>query len=398
MNFSKKAGQIAASITLEITAKADEMKANGINVIGFGAGQPDFNTPKNIRDAAIYAIENGYTKYTPVSGIKELKMAICDKFKRDNNLNYSLSNIIVSTGAKQCLSDTFSALLNPGDEVILSAPYWVTYPELIKLNDGISVIINTTEENHFKLSVDDLENAYTSKTKAILINSPSNPTGTVYTETELKAIAEFAKEKDLFIISDEIYEKLIYDGERHVSIASLSQDAFNRTVVINGMSKSYAMTGWRLGYAASGSSEFIKLMSHIQAHTTSNANSITQYASVEALNGRQEELHSMVTEFEKRRTYMSKRVNNITGIHCLLPKGAFYVMMNISNLFGKEINGVKINNSVDFSKELLSENKVAVVPGTGFGNDNYVRLSYATSMDNIVKGLDEIENFIGKLR
>ncbi|MCR3758565.1 pyridoxal phosphate-dependent aminotransferase [Clostridium felsineum] len=397
MNFSKKAEQIAASITLEITAKASEMKANGLDVIGFGAGEPDFNTPKNIRDAAISAIENGYTKYTPVSGIKELKIAICDKFKRDNNLSYSIQNVIVSTGAKQCLSDIFSALLNPGDEVIMSSPYWVTYPELVKLNDGVSVIIDTTEENHFKFSVEDLKNAYTDKTKAILLNSPSNPTGAVYTEDELRAIAEFAKEKDLFIVSDEIYEKLIYDGEKHVSIASLSEDAFNRTVVINGMSKSYAMTGWRLGYAASGSTKFIKLMSNIQAHTTSNANSITQYASVEALNGSQHDLHSMVKEFEKRRNYMIKKVNSIHGIHCSTPKGAFYVMINISELFGKTINGVKITDSVEFSKELLNQSRVAVVPGAGFGNDKYVRLSYATSMDNIVKGLDKIEEFIGKL-
>lgn len=397
MNFSKKAEQITPSITLAITAKAAEMKANGINVIGFGAGEPDFNTPKNIQDAAISAIKKGYTKYTPVSGIKELKKAVCDKFKRDNNLNYDISEVIICTGAKQCLSNAFSALLNPGDEVIIGVPYWVTYPELVKLNDGISVLINTKEENHFKLSIEDIKNAYTSRTKVILLNSPSNPTGTVYTSEELKKIADFAKEKDIFIISDEIYEKLIYDDEKHVSIASLSEDAFNRTVVINGMSKSYAMTGWRLGYAASGCTKLIKLMSNIQGHTTSNANSITQYASVEALNGSQEDLKFMVGEFEKRRNYMVKKINSIKEIHCTMPKGAFYVMINISKLFGKKINGIEINNSVDFSKALLEENKVAVVPGAGFGSDNYVRLSYATSMDNIIKGLDEIENFVAKL-
>jgi len=398
MVLSKKAEGISPSITLAITAKAKELKAQGVNVIGFGAGEPDFNTPQNIINAAISAMNEGYTKYTPSSGIKELKEAIRTKFKRDNNLNYNISQIIVSTGAKQCLSNVFSAILNPFDEVIIASPYWVTYPELVKLSDGVSVFIETSEKNNFKFTVQDIKKVYTEKTKAIVINSPNNPTGTVYTKNELMEIANFAKEKDLIIISDEIYEKLIYDGEEHVSIASLSEDAFKRTVVINGMSKSYAMTGWRVGYAASGNEKIIKLMTNIQSHTTSNVNSIAQYASVEALNGSQDELKHMVSEFKKRREYMVNKIESIKCVHCgSNPKGAFYVMVNISGLLGKKINGTAIKSSFDFCSKLLEENNVAAVPGAGFGNDNYIRLSYATSMDNIVEGLNRIENFINKI-
>lgn len=398
MVLSKKAEAISPSITLAITAKAKELKAQGVNVIGFGAGEPDFNTPQNIINAAISAMNEGYTKYTPSSGIKELKEAIKNKFKKDNNLNYDISEIIVSTGAKQCLSNVFSAILNPFDEVIIASPYWVTYPELVKLSDGVSVFIETNEKNNFKFTVQDIKKVYTEKTKAIVINSPNNPTGTVYTEDELSEIADFAKEKDLIIVSDEIYEKLIYDGEEHVSIASLSEDAFKRTIVINGMSKSYAMTGWRVGYAASGNEKIIKLMTNIQSHTTSNVNSIAQYASVEALNGSQDELKHMVNEFKKRREYMVNKIENIKGVHCgSNPKGAFYVMVNISGILGKKINGTAIKSSFDFCSKLLEESNVAAVPGAGFGNDNYIRLSYATSMNNIVEGLDRIESFINKI-
>lgn len=399
MVLSKKAEAISPSITLAITAKAKELKEQGVNIIGFGAGEPDFNTPQNIINAAVTAMNKGYTKYTPSSGIKELKEAIRSKFKRDNNLNYNISQIIVSTGAKQCLANVFAAILNPLDEVIIASPYWVTYPELVRLSDGVSVFIETKEENNFKFTIEDIKKAYTENTKAIIINSPNNPTGTVYTKEELTKIADFAKEKDLIIISDEIYEKLIYDGEKHVSIASLNEDAFKRTVVINGMSKSYAMTGWRVGYAASGNEKIIKLMSNIQSHTTSNVNSISQYASVEALNGSQDALKHMVDEFKKRREYMVNKIESIKGVHCgSNPKGAFYVMVNISELFGKKINNAVINSSFDFCSKLLEENNVAAIPGAGFGNDNYVRLSYATSMDNIVEGLDRIESFINKLK
>lgn len=397
MNLSNKAKNISSSITLAITAKAKEMKKNGINVIGFGAGEPDFNTPVNIQKAAIKAMQDGYTKYTPVSGISELKEAIARKLKNDNNLSYDLSQIIVSSGAKQCLSNVFQAILNPGDEVIIFRPYWVTYPELVKLSDGIPVFVDTAEENKFQFKIEDVEKAVTNKTKVILLNSPNNPTGTVYSEEKLTQIAELAQKHDLLIISDEIYEKLIYGEAKHVSIASLNEDAYNRTVVINGMSKSYSMTGWRIGYAA-GNSEIIKLMSNIQGHTTSNPTSIAQYASVEALNGDQETVKYMAGQFKIRRDYMVEKINSIDNISCVKPEGAFYVMINIKKLLNKHINGNVIKNSIDFSKYLLEEEKVAVVPGDGFGVSEYVRLSYAASMENIKEGLEKIRQFVEKIQ
>ena len=393
MILSRKAQEISASITLEITALAKKMKDEGLDVIGFGAGEPDFDTPKYIRDAAIDALNKGYTRYTPTSGIMELKKAIINKFKDDNNLNYSPSQIIVSTGAKQCLSNTFQAILNKGDEVIVPLPYWVSYPELIKLADGVPVFANTKEGNNFKYTKKELDKIVTNKTKAILINSPNNPTGAVYTEDELKILADFAKEKDLFVISDEIYEKLIYNEIKPISIASLCEDAYNRTIVINGVSKTYAMTGWRLGYAAA-CEEIIKLMSNIQSHTTSNTNSITQYAAVAALSGDATTINSMVLEFKKRRDYMVERINSIKNLSCVKPDGAFYVMVNISKVLKKELNGVLIKDSLDFSKHLLEVEKVAVVPGDGFGVSNFVRLSYATSMKNILEGLNRIDKFM----
>ncbi|MCM0648565.1 pyridoxal phosphate-dependent aminotransferase [Clostridium swellfunianum] len=397
MIFSSKAEQISPSITLAIDAKAKKMKADGLDVIGFGAGEPDFNTPENIQDAAITAIKKGYTKYTAASGIKELKDAIADKFKNDNGLSYEPSQIIISTGAKQCLANAFQAILNPGDEVIIPVPYWVSYPELVKLADGVPVFVDTTEENNFKYTIEELNRAITDKSKAIIINSPNNPTGTVYTKDELTLIAEFAKKNDLVIISDEIYEKLIYDGESHFSIASLSEDAYNRTIVINGMSKSYAMTGWRIGYAACGNEKLVKLMSNIQSHVTSNPNSIAQYASVEALKGNQDAIASMISEFKKRRDYMVERILKMQHVSCLKPNGAFYVMINISKLLNKVYEGESIKTSLRFSELLLDKEKVAVIPGSAFGVDNYIRLSYATSMKNIEEGLNRIENFLNSL-
>ena len=297
MQLSKKAGNISPSITLSITAKANELKKQGIDVVSFGAGEPDFNTPENIINAAIKAMQDGKTKYTPAGGILELKETICKKFEKDNNLKYKPSQITISTGAKQCLANAFMAILNPGDEVLIPIPYWVSYPELVKLADGVPVFVETKKENNYKYTVEDLENAVTDKTKAILINSPNNPTGTIYHEDELLQIAEFAKKHNLLIVSDEIYEKLIYDGEEHVSIASLSEDAFNRTLVINGVSKTYAMTGWRLGYIAA-SEEITKVITSIQSHMTSNTNTIAQYATIEALNGPEEDLKKMVAEFK----------------------------------------------------------------------------------------------------
>ena len=397
MNYSKKAMNITPSITLAITAKAKELKGAGVDVVSFGAGEPDFNTPKNIMDAAIKSMEEGKTKYTPTSGIIELREAICKKLKEDNNLSYNSNEIIVSTGAKQCLADAFMAILNPGDEVIVPIPYWVSYPELIKLADGVPVFVEGKEENDYKYTLESLNKVVNDNTKAIIINSPNNPTGTVYSIEELKEIAEFAQKHDLIIISDEIYEKLIYDGKKHVSVASLSEDAYNRTIVINGFSKSYAMTGWRLGYAA-GNAEVIKLMTSVQSHVTSNTNSIAQYAGVEALNGPKDEIEKMVKKFEERRNLMIDRIKNITGLSVIRPEGAFYVMINLENYLGKSINENVINNSVDFSRELLEHEKVAVIPGSAFGLDKYIRLSYATSEELILKGLDRIESFLNKLK
>ncbi|MDU2753782.1 MAG: pyridoxal phosphate-dependent aminotransferase [Clostridium sp.] len=397
MNYSKKAMNITPSITLAITAKAKELKGAGVDVVSFGAGEPDFNTPKNIMDAAIKSMEEGKTKYTPTSGIIELREAICKKLKEDNNLSYNSNQIIVSTGAKQCLADAFMAILNPGDEVIVPIPYWVSYPELIKLADGVPVFVEGKEENDYKYTLESLNKVVNDNTKAIIINSPNNPTGTVYSIDELKDIAEFAQKHDLIIISDEIYEKLIYDGKKHVSVASLSEDAYNRTIVINGFSKSYAMTGWRLGYAA-GNAEVIKLMTSVQSHVTSNTNSIAQYAGVEALNGPKDEIEKMVKKFEERRNLMIDRIKSITGLSIIRPEGAFYVMINLENYLGKSINENVINNSVDFSRELLEHEKVAVIPGSAFGLDKYIRLSYATSEELILKGLDRIESFLNKLK
>ncbi|MBU3110804.1 pyridoxal phosphate-dependent aminotransferase [Clostridium lacusfryxellense] len=393
MVLSTKAKQISTSLTLEITAKAKKMKADGIDVIGFGAGEPDFNTPKNIRDAAIRAINDGMTKYTAASGIIELKQSIINKLKQDNDLTYIPSQIIVSSGAKQCLANVFQAILNPGDEVLIGSPYWVSYPELVKLADGKPVYVETKEITKFKLTIENLNKSVTSKSKAIVLNSPNNPTGTVYSKEELIEIADFAKINNLIIISDEIYEKLIYANNPHISIASLSEDAYARTIVINGVSKAYAMTGWRIGYAA-GSAEIVALMSNIQSHTTSNPNSIAQYASVEALTGDQGDMDKMIVQFKLRRDYMVERINTINNLSCIKPEGAFYVMVNISRVINKSVMGKVIKNSIDFSDILLEKEKVAVVPGIAFGADNYIRLSYATSMENIKNGLNRIANFV----
>lgn len=397
MELSRKAQKIKASVTLAITAKAKEMKENGIDVISFGAGEPDFNTPENIINAAIKAMQEGNTKYTNVNGILPLREAICKKFKEDNGLIYKPSQIVVSTGAKQSLANVFLAILNPGDEVIVPNPYWVSYPELIRLADGEAVFVESDETYSYKFTKENLEKAVTEKTKAIILNTPNNPTGTIYNREELIEIAEFAKKHDLIIVSDEMYEKLIYDGESHVSIASVSDDAYERTIVINGLSKSYAMTGWRLGYC--GATEKIaKLMTNIQSHMTSNVCSITQYAAVEALNGPQDKVKEMISEFERRRNYMAKTLQEMNNLSIIKPQGAFYIMINIDKCLGKEINVEKINDSMDFSAKLLENEKVAVIPGKAFGLDNYVRVSYATSMELIEKGLERINKFVNKLK
>ena len=396
MELSRKAQAIEPSLTLAITAKAKEMKEKGIDVISFSAGEPNFNTPKNIIIAAIKAMEDGNTKYTSVNGILQLREAICKKFKDDNGLEYNPSQIVVSTGAKQSLANTFLAILNPGDEVIVSTPYWVSYPELIKLADGKPVFVEGDEKSNYKFTKENLEKAVTAKTKAIVLNTPNNPTGTIYNKEELEVIADFAKKYNIIIISDEMYEKLIYDNENHISIASLSKDAYERTIVINGLSKSYAMTGWRIGYCAA-SEKIAKLMISIQSHVTSNVCSITQYAALEALSGPQDEITKMINEFEKRRNYMINRIESIDNLSIVKPKGAFYIMINIENCLGKEINGKILNDSMEFCASLLENEKLAVIPGKAFGLNNYIRVSYATSMEAIKEGLNRIESFIKKL-
>ncbi len=393
ISMSKKIQSIAPSPTLEIDSKFKSMKAEGIDVVGFGAGEPDFDTPQFIKDAAIKAINDGFTKYTPASGTLDLKKAVCEKFKRDNNLSYNPENIVISNGAKHSLVNAFMAILNPGDEVLVSAPYWVSYPEMIKIADGKAVIIHTTEENQFKFTVDDLKKALTDKTKAIVLNSPCNPTGMLYNPDELEKIAQFAIENDLYIVSDEIYEHLMYNGEKPVSIASLSDEIKERTIIINGVSKTYAMTGWRIGFTASNA-KIAKAMGNLQSHATSNPNSIAQVAAAAALRGTGDEIAKMKAEFKKRRDYMYEAINKIEGVSCICPDGAFYIMMNIKNLLGKTYYGVKVDTVDVLCNEILEKAKVALVPGTGFEAPDFIRWSYATSLENIKEGLRRFENYI----
>ncbi|MBO4897133.1 MAG: pyridoxal phosphate-dependent aminotransferase [Clostridia bacterium] len=392
MELSRKYSAVSGSPTLIIDSKFKAMKADGIDVVGFGAGEPDFDTPRHIKDAAIEAINTGFTKYTPASGIIELKKAIVDKFERENGLSYATNQIVVSNGAKHSLINTFGAILNPGDEVILPAPFWVSYIEMIKLSDGTPVVVNCPEENNFKLRPEELENAITPKTKALVLNSPSNPTGMVYTKDELRAIAEICVKHNIFVVSDEIYEHLIYEGER-CSIASFGDDIKNLTIIINGLSKTYAMTGWRIGYLACAP-EIAKIIGNVQSHETSNPNSIAQYAAVTALNAGLDFVDDMKAEYMMRRDYMVEHINAIDGVSCLKPQGAFYVMMNIKNLLGKEFCGCKIESSMDFADALLSKALVALVPGEGFACPGYLRWSYATSSYNIKRGIERLQKFL----
>jgi len=394
LELSKKGLAIEPSVTLAISAKATALKNAGEDIINFSVGEPDFNTPKNIQNAGIEAITSGITKYTPASGTPNLKAAICKKLEEDNGLIYKPSEIIVSNGGKHSLYNALMAILNEGDEVMFSIPYWVSYPELVNIAGGKPVMIKTLEENGFKFSSSELEANRTSKTKAIIINSPSNPTGAVYSREELEDIANWAVKNNIIVISDELYEKLIYDNKDHVSIASLNEDIKDLTILINGVSKAYAMTGWRIGYTA-GNEKIIKIMSNIQSHTTSNPSSISQHASIEALSGNQDSLLNMKKEFDKRRIQMADLINSIKGLSATLPEGAFYIMLNYSQLKGKEVEGTLINSSLDFSNLLLDKCKVAVVPGIAFGDDNYVRLSYATSLENINTGLGRIKDLLG---
>ncbi len=396
MRISQRCQRVTGSLTLAIDAKAKEMKQKGIDVVGFGAGEPDFDTPEHIRKAAKDALDLGKTRYTPAAGMPELRQAICDKLKRDNGLDYVPQQIVVSNGAKHSLFNSFQALLEEGDEVIVPGPYWVSYPEIVRMAGGVPVIVEGREENNFKPTIDDFRAAVTDKTRAVVINSPNNPNGFVFTREELQAIGDLAIEKDLSIVSDEIYEFLVYDGAEHISIASLSPEIKERTIVINGMSKAYAMTGWRIGYTASPLNA-AKAMTNFQSHSTSCPNSIAQYAALTALSGPDDQLKSMVAEFDRRRRRIVELINEIPGLSCKPPKGAFYVMMNIGGVFGKRYNGAPIVDSMSFTQLLLDNSHVAVVPGAGFGADAYVRLSYATSMENIEKGLARIKEFVGKL-
>lgn len=396
MDYSKKAINLTPSVTLAITAKAKDLKDQGKDVVGFGAGEPDFNTPQNIIDAAVKAMNEGKTKYTAASGINELKDAVIAKFDRDNGLTYKRDQVIISTGGKQCLSNAFTALLNDGDEVLIAIPYWVSYPDLVTLSGGVNVFLETERANDYKITADILEKQTTDRAKVLVLNSPNNPTGTIYTEEELREIAEFCRKRDLFIISDEMYEKLIYGEDKHVSIASLSEDAYSRTLIVSGLSKSYAMTGWRMGYAA-GPKDLVKLMGNIQSHTTSNPTTFVQYAAVEALNGDQGFISEMNDEFRKRRDYMVERTRGMKDLDLIYPKGAFYVMIDISACLGKRYKGNLLKDSIDFSQYLLEDYLVAVVPGQAFGLEGFVRASYATSMENIRKGFDRIESYLSNI-
>lgn len=392
MYISEKAKSISPSSTLAIDAKFKAMKADGVDVVGFGAGEPDFDTPQYIKDAAIKAILDGKTKYTPAAGMVELRKAICKKFKDENNLDYTFDQIVVSNGAKHSLVNVFQAICNAGDEVIIPTPFWVSYPEMVKLADAVPVFLTTHEENDFKLTAQELADAITDKTRAIILNSPSNPTGMVYTKDELNEIAKVCVENNIYVVSDEIYEHLIYEGS-HVSIASLGEDIKDLTIIVNGVSKTYAMTGWRIGYTASHPA-VAKVMANVQSHATSNPNSIAQYATLAALGGGRDEIKLMKQAFLERRNFMVDKINSIDGVSCLKPHGAFYVFMNISRLKGKTLAGKLIETSDDFADVFLDKAKVAVVPGSGFGADDYVRWSYATGMETIKEGLSRLENFL----
>ncbi len=389
---SKVASGIAPSATLAISALAKEMKANGIDVIGFGAGEPDFPTPTNIKVAAIKAIVEDKSHYTPSSGILPLKEAICDYLDKSFSLKYKPSQICVSSGAKHVIYLVLQVLLNPGDEVILPAPYWVTYAEAIKMAGGVPVIIETTEESRFKLSPEQLKAACTEKTKCIIMTNPSNPTGMLYSPDEVRALSKVISEEDLYVIDDEIYAFLTYSGD-FLSFASVSEDMKERTIVVNGVSKTWAMTGWRIGFCAANA-EISKALSNFTSHSTGNPSNAAQYAAVEAYAGEQLSAIMMRDEFIKRRRYFVDRVNAMDDVSCLEPDGAFYIFMNVKKTFGKTLSGVKIESSADFCKALLEKGLVATVPGNAFGADGYVRWSYATSMENIKEGLDRLEMFL----
>jgi aspartate aminotransferase len=386
MKLAKRAQDIGESVTLEITSKAKKMAKEGIDVVNFAAGEPDFGTPDFIKQAAIKAINEGFTKYTPSSGMLELREAISKKFKQDNGLDYSPAEIVVSNGAKHSLYNIFQALCEQGDEVIIPAPYWLSYPAMVSMSEARSVFVQTSAKNNFKVTEKDLVSKITKKTKCFILNSPSNPTGSLYEKSELEEIARIAAKHKIFVISDEIYEKLVYDNKKYTSIASLGKDIYDLTITVNGVSKSYSMTGWRIGYAA-GPIEVMKAIANVQSHATSNPASISQKAALAALAGGQKFIEDMKKEFEKRRNFMVSRINKMKNISCTMPAGAFYVFCDISKL--KE-------GSARIANRLLDEAKVAVIPGEPFGADSFIRLSFATSMEVIKEGLDRVEEWLSK--
>lgn len=386
MRTSKRTLGIDESVTLEITSKAKKMAKDGIDVVSFAAGEPDFDTPLHIKQAAIQAINQGFTKYTPASGMLELREAISNKFKTDNGLDYSAGQIVVSNGAKHSLTNVFQALCETGDEVLIPAPYWLSYPAMVTMAEAKPVFIETSASNNFKLTEKDLLSKITAKTKCLVLNTPSNPTGSVYSLDELKAVAEIAVKNKIFVISDEIYEKLIYDGKKHISIASLGKEIYDWTITINGVSKSYSMTGWRIGYAA-GPQDVMKAIANMQSHATSNTSSISQKATLTALTQDQSFIADMLKEYQKRRDYMAKRVSAMKNVSCVMPEGAFYLFCDISK------TGMA---SVPVAKALLDSVNVAVIPGEPFGADKYIRLSFATGMETIKKGMDRMEGYFAK--
>lgn len=390
---SRIAEAVRASTTLAVDSLAKQMKADGLDVVGFGTGEPDFNTPENINQAGIKAILDGKTKYTPAAGIVPLRKAISELLMRDFGLEYDYTQIVVASGAKHSVYIALAAITNPGDEIILPAPYWVSYYEMIRMTGGTPVVVSAGEDQGFKITAQQLEAAVTDKTKCVMLNNPSNPTGMVYTEAELKELADVCVKYDLYIIADEIYYKLIYGDTKFTSIASLGEEIKERTILINGVSKSYAMTGWRVGYCAANKT-LAKIMSNYLSHSTGAPSTISQWAALEAVSGQQDSVEMMRLEFVKRRDYIVERINSIPGVSCIVPEGAFYVMMNIDGLIGKTLGGKLIENDDDFAMALLDKALVALVPCSGFGIKNFVRWSYAASMENIEKGLDRLEKFV----
>ena len=396
MKISKRAQDVPASATIAVTSRAQELKAQGVDVVGFGAGAPDFDTPEYIKNAAVEALKAGKTKYTSASGIIELRAAIADKLKKENGLDYTPEQVIVNIGGKHSVYEAMQAVLDPGDEVIMQTPFWVTYPETIKLAGATAKIIETDRSTDYKITPEQLSEAINDKTAMLLLNSPNNPGGFTYTPDELKALAKVLEGTKVMVMSDEIYEKLIYGNTKFVSFASLSKDAYERTLTLNGFSKTFSMTGWRLGYTA-GPLNAIKAMGRLQSHMTSNAVTFAQYAAIAAL-GEQaaEAIEGMRVEFEKRGKYMTERLNNIDGVDCPESTGAFYCFPDVSSHYGRNIKGAKINGSMDFAKALLEQANVALVPGLPFGCDSNVRLSFACSLEQITKGLDRLEEWLSQ--